>query len=112
MDRSRAHQELIREILLKIGNYPDVVLWTNQVGRAKQGRFTVSYGLCRGSADLIGIGPGGKFISAEIKTGEGVLSAVQRAWLQLVRKYGGSGFVWRSLEEAERDVEEMRRATT
>ena len=71
------------------------------------------FGLCKGSSDLIGlrsleITPElvgqrlAQFVALEIKAPQGVLSAEQRAFLQLVQQLGGVAAVCRSVEQAER----------
>lgn len=45
------------------------------------------------SADLIGIGPGGQFVSVEVKRPGGVIHPAQHAWAALVRKRGGLGLI-------------------
>lgn len=55
-------------------------------------------GLHVGSSDLIGWTTGGLFVSIEVKTGTGRLSADQRVWLDQVRGRAG---VARSVEDAQ-----------
>lgn len=80
----------------------------------RQGRF-FDAGLCVGSSDLIGfksilvtpemVGkPVALFLAAEVKTEKGKASAEQIAFIEMVNKYGGVGFVARSAEEAEKFI--------
>ena len=104
-----------QEIRLAIGaKFP---LWRNECGqvnyRDKQGqqRF-VRYGLCKGSADLIGIRPVlitpemvgttiGQFVGREVKTERGRPSELQVMFLDLINRNGGIGAIVKSAEEAE-----------
>lgn len=106
-------REIQHEIRLKIGALPDVVLWRNETGAAKhigpRGRAQhVRYGLCVGSADLIGVGPGGRFLALEVKTTTGTVTEEQRMFLELVRSKGGIAAVVRSVDEALAVIEAAR----
>jgi len=105
-------QELQQRIRLELGRGP-VRLWRNNVGalRDERGRL-VTYGLCKGSSDLIGlrqllIGPEhlgqvlAVFTALEVKTDTGRLSEEQRRFLQLVQQLGGRAGVVRSVADAE-----------
>jgi hypothetical protein len=102
-------QQRIRIALNKIGRPTRV--WRNNVGEYKKGKSYIKYGLCVGSADLVGIEKTiitpemvgltfGRFLAVEVKTPEGRLSDEQKAWLQTVRNYGGAAVVFRSAEDA------------
>jgi hypothetical protein len=81
------------------------VIWRNNVGvdTAKG----VRYGLAVGSADLIGIAPGGRFLSVEVKTRTGRVRPGQQLWMELVRARGGIAIVARSADDA---VAQLREA--
>lgn len=69
-------------------------------GWTKGGQW-VSYGLCKGSADLIGIiKPSGRFFALELKTDTGTLTEEQQLFLALVNRMGGYAAVARSVKEA------------
>jgi hypothetical protein len=88
----------IRKVL---GAKEDLVLWRNSTGKMKHDKRFVTYGLCPGGADLIGIlGPYGKFFALEIKTPRGKLSDKQLMFQKLIRSLGGFCDVARSVEEA------------
>lgn len=106
-----SEQELQQRIRLALGQGP-VRLWRNNVGalRDPRGRL-VSYGLCRGSSDLIGlrqltIGPEhlgqrlAVFAAIEIKAQRGRVTAEQQQFLAVVQQLGGLAGVARSLAEA------------
>lgn len=107
MDRSRAHQELIAKLRLKCGNEPDVLLFVNPRGYDRICR--VEYGLAPGAADLIGIGPGGRFLGCEIKTGKGKQSEHQSRFERLVRRYNGVYSLIRAEGDLWKTIEEMRK---
>ena len=107
-----SEQELQQRIRLELGRGP-VRLWRNNVGalRDQRGRL-VTYGLCRGSSDLIGLrqlliteehlGRSlAVFTALEVKTSRGRLSDEQQTFLRLVQQLGGLAGVVRSLEEAD-----------
>jgi hypothetical protein len=107
-----SEQELQQRIRLELGRGP-VRLWRNNVGalRDERGRL-VTYGLCKGSSDLIGlsqvvIGPEhlgqtlALFTALEVKTGRGRLSEEQEKFLRLVQQLGGRAGVVRCLDDAQ-----------
>ena len=106
-----SEQELQQQIRLQLGSSP-VRLWRNNVGalRDERGRL-VTYGLCKGSSDLIGlrqvlIGPEhlgqtlAVFSAIEVKAPKGRLREEQRSFLELVERFGGYSGVATSVEEA------------
>ena len=106
-----SEQELQQRIRLELGHGP-VRLWRNNVGalRDPHGRL-VTYGLCKGSSDLIGlrqitISPEhlgqqlAVFTALEIKTKRGRPTAEQLQFLEMVRALGGLAGVVRSRTEA------------
>lgn len=96
-----AERDIQHDIRLAVGSMPGVVLWRNQAGAAQTPGGWVRYGLCPGSADLIGIvAPHGRFLALEVKGPHGRASAEQVMFLALVERMGGVGEVVRSVEEA------------
>ena len=96
--------------MLRIGGRKDVRLFRNSVGEAKaaDGRYII-YGLCPGSADLIGwqtvtVTPDmmGKkiavFLSVEVKGTNGTVRPDQQNWLEKVQEAGGIAIVARSAD--------------
>jgi hypothetical protein len=94
----------------------DTKLFRNNTGtlRDQHGR-PVSFGLCKGSADLIGyrtvtITPEmvgqqvAVFASIEVKTPAGRIRPEQQAWMETVQAAGGIAGVARSVEDALRIV--------
>jgi hypothetical protein len=96
-----------------------VRLWRNNTGtlRDQHGR-PVQFGLCKGSADLIGyrtitITPDmvgqqvAVFTSIEVKTATGRLRPEQQQWLDAVQAAGGIAGVARSVSDAEALLQNM-----
>jgi len=100
---------LQNQIRLALGREPGVTLWRNNTGVAEHRGARVRYGLCVGSADLIGIlAPAGRFFALEIKTATGRVSPDQVRFLNLVRNRGGFAAVVRSVDEARDALERAR----
>ena len=90
----------------------DTRLFRNNTGTLKdQHGRPVSFGLCKGSADLIGyrtvtITPDmvgqqvAVFLSIEVKTPTGRIRPEQQAWMETVQAAGGIAGVARSVEDA------------
>lgn len=112
--REGVGEQLIQQrIRLKCSN-GKTRLFRNNTGvlRDQKGR-PVQFGLCKGSADLIGwqsvvVTPEmvGKtvavFTSLEVKTALGRVSPEQEQWQRAVKAAGGLAAVVRSVEDAER----------
>jgi hypothetical protein len=110
-----SEQQIQQEIRIACSN-GDTRLWRNNTGTLKdQHGRPVQFGLCKGSADLIGyrtitITPDmvgqqvAVFTSIEVKTPTGRLRPEQRAWLETVHAAGGIAGVARSVEDALRIV--------
>ncbi len=110
--RAASEQAIQQHIRLRCSTGP-VRLFRNNTGTLydRQGR-PVTFGLAKGSADLIGwttrtITPDmvgqqvAVFTSVEVKTPTGRLRPEQRQWLDAVQAAGGIAGVARSVEEAE-----------
>jgi hypothetical protein len=110
---ANSETDLQQRIRLALGTHPDARLFRNQVGSLpdpRTGRL-VTFGLARGSADLIGwrtvtvtpemVGQRiAVFTSLEIKTPSGRLSPAQTHWLHAVRSAGGIAGVVRTVADA------------
>jgi len=110
---ANAETTLQQQIRLAIGTNPDAKLFRNQVGSLpdpRTGRL-VTFGLARGSADLIGwrtvvvtpdmIGQRlAVFTSIEVKTPTGRIRPEQHAWIGAVHGAGGIAGVARSVPDA------------
>ena len=110
---ANAETDLQQRIRLALGTHPDARLFRNQVGSLpdpRTGRL-VTFGLARGSADLIGwrtitVTPEmvGKqlavFTSIEVKTERGHVRPEQHAWQRTVSAAGGIAGIARSIQDA------------
>ncbi len=100
-----------QDIRLALGQTPGLRVFRNNVGAIKdRNNRLVRYGLCTGSADLIGwqsvvITPAmvgqrfARFVSIEVKTPTGRLSPEQETWQAAVQKAGGIAVVARSVND-------------
>jgi len=106
-----SEQRIQQEIRLAVSK-GDTRVFRNNTGtlRDQNGR-PVQFGLCKGSADLIGwkrvtITPEmvgtqvAVFLSIEVKTATGRLRPEQQQWLDAVQAAGGIAGVARSVEDA------------
>ena len=105
---------LQQQIRLALGTNPDARIFRNQVGSLpdpRTGRL-VTFGLVRGSADLIGwrtvtitqamVGTRlAIFTSIEVKTPTGRIRPEQQAWLDAVTHAGGLAGIARSVTDAQ-----------
>jgi hypothetical protein len=107
-----SEQQIQQHIRLALSRGP-VRLFRNNTGTLKDANGRpVSFGLCKGSADLIGwttrtITPDmvgqqvAVFTSIEVKTATGRLRPEQQQWLDAVQAAGGIAGVARSVEDAQ-----------
>ena len=85
------------ECLAALKLFRDVKVWRNNTGR----RGMVSYGLGKGSSDIVGILRGtGRMFCLEVKVPGKSPSADQSLWLDTIREYGGFAAVVTSTSEA------------
>ena len=110
---ANAETTLQQQIRLALGTHPQTRLFRNQVGSLpdpRTGRL-VTFGLARGSADLIGwrtitvtadmVGQRlAVFTSVEVKTPTGRVRPDQTAWLTAVQAAGGIAGIARSVPDA------------
>ena len=110
---ANAETTIQQQIRLALGTDPQTRLFRNQVGSLpdpRTGRL-VTFGLARGSADLIGwrtitITPAmvgqrvAVFTSIEVKTPAGRIRPDQQAWLGTVQSAGGIAGIARSVPDA------------
>jgi len=110
---ANAETTLQQQIRLAVGINPDARIFRNQVGSLpdpRTGRL-VTFGLARGSADLIGwrtvtitqamVGTRlAVFTSIEVKTPKGRVRPEQQAWLTAVTQAGGIAGIARSVTDA------------
>ena len=78
------------------------LVWRQDTGAykdAKTGRL-IRYGLCKGSSDVVGIAPDGRFLAVEVKTATGRVRPEQETFIAAVRRAGGRAGVARSVADA------------
>lgn len=90
------------------------VVWRNETAGAYMGKVIhkagdqvtlagarfLPAGLCKGSADIIGLTSKGRFLAVEVKTPNGRVSKDQALFLQAVNQRGGLAGVARSVADA------------
>jgi len=109
MSNAAAHTRLVRAILLELGALPGVVIGGNASGRAsyvsaRTGRVSrVPYGWPSGTGGpdiLAAIGPLGRLVCFEAKTGKATATKEQRAVHAALRAVGVAVYIVRSVDEA------------
>lgn len=102
---SRSEANILNDCMIALSK-AGATVWRNNTGalQDKTGRL-VRYGLCKGSSDLIGICPDGRFLAVEVKTSTGQVRPEQVTFLDAVRSKGGRAGVARSVEDALRILE-------
>jgi hypothetical protein len=77
------------------------IVWRNNTGALtdKTGRL-VRYGLCKGSSDIIGVCPDGRFLAVEVKSAKNRLTQDQERFISAVKASGGRAGVARSVDDA------------
>jgi hypothetical protein len=110
-------KEIQTKILILVGSKKGTRLFRNTVGIAKlQDGSTISFGLSKGSADLIGwhsiviteemVGKKiAVFLSVEVKTKKGKISPHQQNWHDVIKEAGGIAIIGRSPEEVSKAIE-------
>lgn len=100
-----SEREIQQNILISFGSLPDLRIWRNNTGSIKtpDGRF-VTFGL-KGSADILGIMRGGRFLAIEVKTATGRQSEHQKNFQNMIESFGGVYILARSVEDVKRRLE-------
>lgn len=99
--------KIVQQILSALKQIPGVIAWRNNTGF----RGGVSFGI-KGSADIIGVLPGGRALFIEVKTNSGKLHAHQERWLSSVERCGAAVLVARSAKDAINFVQHERSKNT
>jgi hypothetical protein len=101
MGKAPTPENKIKAEVLKYLKLRHIYCWSNPSGavRIRPGKF-MSFGK-KGSADIIGLLPGGKFLAIETKSLDGRLSPDQREFLADVKALGGLAIVARSYRDVE-----------
>ena len=90
--------------ILKYLKCRKVKAWRNNTGARLMGGGWVRFGM-KGSPDIIGILPGGKFLGIEVKMDSGKLSLDQERFIDDINSMGGVGFVARNVKDVCRGIE-------
>lgn len=108
------HQILVNEIMCALSKNKNIRVWANNTGVAKSlddERF-LKYGLV-GSADITGIiGPHGKRLEIEVKTGNAQQSRTQRNFELMILSRGGIYILARSVLDALKGVANVAHTTS
>lgn len=96
-----AERDIQTAILRAFATRDDVRLWRANCGAAETatGRI-IKFGI-KGQADLSGILPGGIRLEIEVKTATGRQSADQRAFGEMIKRWGGVYVLARSVADVE-----------
>jgi hypothetical protein len=76
------------------------LVFRNNTGAVKDGDRYIRYGLCKGSADIIGLTPDGRFLAVEVKTRTGRPTKEQLTFIDAINEQGGIAGVARTPEDA------------
>jgi hypothetical protein len=96
----------VKTEVLKYLKLRHIYCWSNPSGavRIRPGKF-MSFGL-KGSSDILGLLPGGRFLAVECKAKGGRLSPEQREFLSDIKALGGMAVVaksWTDIDQALRE---------
>lgn len=99
--------EIQKEIMLAL-DQAGCLVFRNNVGLfwSLDKLRKVVCGLCKGSSDIIGMAPDGRFLAVEVKTPTGRPSKSQQNFITAVNHRGGVAFIARSKEEAIQKLKE------
>jgi hypothetical protein len=110
----KSERAIQKEVMLALSQQGCLV-WRSNTGQAWQGKTLhktstqvtlgdcrpVTFGLCKGGSDLIGVhSPSGRFLACEVKNAKGKVSDDQKKFLVAVNRAGGVAFVARSAQDA------------
>lgn len=78
-----------------------VLAWRNGLGGLKTGSGGRRKNPAKGTPDIFGVLPGGRFLAIEVKGPDGVASVDQLRWLDDFAKLGAVALIARSVEDVE-----------
>ena len=107
-------ETLIQRAIMLALSEAGCIVWRNNTAGAYVGKLLhkagdqvtlgnahlVQFGLCKGSADIVGIAPDGRFMAVEVKTKTGRASAEQMQFIDAVNAAGGIAGLARSPADA------------
>lgn len=82
-----------------------IMAWRNNTGATKIGDCYVSFG-SKGSSDIVGVLPSGRFLAIECKFGKGRQSPDQKIFQKMIEKNNGLYILVYSVDELERNLVE------
>ena len=99
---SKPEKRIQAEILLAYGALPWLRIWRNStgVGMSLSGDAVVTFGL-KGSADIIGIMEGGRFVAIEVKSKHGRQRPDQVRFQAMLERFGGLYILARSVGDVD-----------
>jgi hypothetical protein len=103
MSRGNTPENRVKKECLEYLKLRQIKAWSNPSGavQIRPGKF-MSFGL-KGSSDILGILPGGRFLAVECKAEHGRLSPDQREFLNDIAALGGVALVvknWKEIDNA------------
>jgi hypothetical protein len=101
MNKPDTPENRVKAEVLKYLKLRRIKAWSNPSGavRIRPGKF-MHFGL-KGSADILGCLPDGRFLAVEVKAERGRLSPEQRQFLEEIGGLGGLAIVARSYRDIE-----------
>jgi hypothetical protein len=103
MSRADTPENRVKKECLDYLKARNIYCWSNPSGGVyvRPGKF-ISFGK-KGSSDIIGLLPGGRFLAVETKARNGRLSRAQKDFLTAIEKQGGlaiTAFSWLDIAKA------------
>jgi len=96
----RSEANILNEIMIALSQ-SGCLIWRNNTGVLKDSNGRpIKFGLCKGSADLIGVAKDGRFLAVECKTSTGRVRPEQLTFIAAVKRAGGRAGIARSVEDA------------
>lgn len=97
---ARSEANILNDCMIALSR-EGCLVWRNNTGVLpdKNGR-PIKFGLCKGSADLIGICPDGVFLAVECKNATGRVTPEQSRFINAIRNKGGRAGIARNAQEA------------
>ena len=108
-DHSEEHTKLVNDVMVALGNEPDLAVWKFRPGGELNMAGIPVFCAPKGIADICGIlAPFGTWIALECKTGDAQLNQWQREWAPLMVSFGGYFGIVRSVDDALQHVANAR----
>src|SRR5690606_15466979 len=96
----RSEANILNEIMIALSQ-AGCLIWRNNTGVLKDANGRpVKFGLCKGSADLIGVAKDGRFLAVECKISTGRVRPEQLTFIAAVKRAGGRAGIARSVSDA------------